>query len=270
MKRYLEAHPYADNWRLYFQVLLESTRLETRTPGDSAVLAAALVEGLREREDSLNKRPADSVIRCQAVSGYLAIAELCASSGATKDALRNLETAATLLTAGLNLAPDHIRLRCLKSRLETARAIELDQCGKLPEALSATDQAVAVAQKLVGDDPSYLYDLACALALKARLCPREAGPPIAAVAALRKAVQLGFDNVFKLKNDEHLAPIRNQEDFQKLADELAKKAAAPARGRALNPQKDHSAAQDPRAASGNPRGREAAPIPGWYGRSPAS
>jgi hypothetical protein len=46
------------------------------------------------------------------------------------------------------------------------------------------------------------------------------------VAALRKAVEFGFDNVYKLKNDEQLAPFRPLEDFQMLVRETEKKVAA--------------------------------------------
>ena len=87
---------------------------------------------------------------------------------------------------------------------------------------------MAVALKLAGEDPSYFYDLACALSLKARLSPKEPGPAADAVTALRKAVEFGFDNVYKLKNDEHLAAVRGRGDFQALVNDAEKNAAAAA------------------------------------------
>jgi hypothetical protein len=106
--------------------------------------------------------------------------------------------------------------------------------GKAGEAKAAAERAVAIAEKLARADSSYSYDLACALALQVRLDPTTPGPAAAAVTALRGAVEYGFDNVYKLKNDEHLAPIRRREDFLALIQNIEKKAAAPAGARVDN------------------------------------
>ena len=135
-----------------------------------------------------------------------------------------------MLRAGLELTPKHHRLRSQKARLETARGTALDRCGNRRGALAAVDQAVTVAEKLTAEDPSYLYDLGCALALKARLNGLSPDRPAAAVAALRKAVDFGFDNVYKLKNDQYLEPIRRREDFQGLVSDAEKKAVGPTIG----------------------------------------
>ena len=70
--------------------------------------------------------------------------------------------------------------------------------------MDAAKRAVAIAEPLAVEDSSYAYDLACALALQSRLDPAAPGPPAAAVAALRKAVETGFDNAYKLEADELL------------------------------------------------------------------
>ena len=46
---------------------------------------------------------------------------------------------------------------------------------------------------------AYFYDLACALALESRLDPTAADIARAALAALRKAVEAGFDNRYELE-----------------------------------------------------------------------
>lgn len=63
-----------------------------------------------------------------------------------------------------------------------------------------------------------------ALALQAGFSPNEPRPAAAALDALRKAVEYGFDNVYKLKNDENLAPVRQRKDFQSLVDDTESRA----------------------------------------------
>ena len=221
----------ADYSRAYFHALLELTILDGGKSGDMALAIRPLLEGLRERENELRKRPKDNITRCQCVSGHLAIAQLLASSGATSDALKSLETADALLKAGLELTPNHHQLLSQKARLETARATALVQLGKGAEAVIAAERAVSIAAKLAGETACCFYDLACALAGKTRLSPTDPRPAAAAVAALRKALDFGFDNVYKLKNDEYLAPIRGRDDFKALLHDTEKKTAALAAGR---------------------------------------
>jgi tetratricopeptide (TPR) repeat protein len=230
IEKQLAAHADATNRRIYFQVLLESTLLECSRGGATAVKIGALVDALRDHENSVRKNPENSIVRCRAVAGYLAIGQLFAASGATNAALENLNRAAELIAPGLETTPDHRRLRALESRVETARGDALYQSGKKDEASATANRALAVALKLAGEDPSYFYDLACALSLKARLNAPEPGPAVAAVAALRKAVDFGFDNVYKLRNDEYLEPIRGRVDFQRLVVDAEKKAVGTAVG----------------------------------------
>ena len=83
-------------------------------------------------------------------------------------------------------------------------------------------------EALVDEDPSFTYGLACALALQAQLDPAAAGPPAAAINALRQATNAGFDNVFKLNNDESLEPIRSRDDFHSVVEHAARNAIAAA------------------------------------------
>ncbi len=109
------------------------------------------------------------------------------------------------------------------------RGALLYRAGKTAEASAAAKDAVAVARKLAGEDSAYLYELACALALEARLSPSEPGPAAAALDALRKSVASGFDNVYRLRNDEHLAPVRQSKDFQSLVDDTESRVRAAAK-----------------------------------------
>jgi len=127
----------------------------------------------------------------------------------------------------LGANPEQPRWRSLQARIETARGFTLAATGKPIEAKAAADRAVAVAEKLAREDSSYNYDLACALALQARLDPAAPGPPAAAVAALRGAVAYGFDNVYKLNHDEHLAPVRGRQDFQDVIHLVKKSSVTP-------------------------------------------
>ncbi len=228
IKKQFEAAADPINWRIYFQVLLESTLIECSRGGDAAASARPLVENLRYQENALRAHPEDSVLRCAAVASALALYQFGAATEAPYLALEKLNHAAELIAPGLLTTPEHPRLRCLKSRLETMRGALLYRAGKTAEAATAANDAVAAARKLAGEDSSYLYDLACALALEARLYPSEPGPAAAALDALRKAVEFGFDNVYKLKNDEHLAPVRQREDFQSLLDDTERRVRASA------------------------------------------
>ena len=202
------------------KALFESTLLAGRREKDGIAQIGPLVEGLRQRENLVRKHPEDVNFRCQVVSGYLAVAQWFAESGATDDALQNVETAASLLTPGLSLFPGNLRLQALESRIELERGTGLARDGKAALAAKAAERAIVAAEKLAAADPSYLYDLACALALKVRLDPAAPGPPAAAIAALRNAVEAGFDNVYKLESDPHLVPLHSFNEFRELVTRL--------------------------------------------------
>jgi tetratricopeptide (TPR) repeat protein/tRNA A-37 threonylcarbamoyl transferase component Bud32 len=82
-----------------------------------------------------------------------------------------------------------------------------------------------IAEQLHRQEPCYLYDLACHLALAAKLSGNEGDRDAAtrAVAALRAYSAAGFDNVHKLKTDPRLDPLRGLPAFQTLVRELKDK-----------------------------------------------
>jgi eukaryotic-like serine/threonine-protein kinase len=226
MKQYVESQPDAARRRIYFQALLESTLIEFACGADTAAQVGSLLEVLRDQENFTHTHPEDSIVRCAAVECALALAQLGDAHDTPALALEKLNRAAALITPGLDITPGHPRLRSRKSRLEIMRGTQLHRAGKTDEARKAANTAVAIAEKLAAEDPSYLFELVCALALKAQLSPGDPGRPAAALAALRKAVEFGFDNIYKLNNDQHLAPLRRREDFQTLLHDVERSASA--------------------------------------------
>jgi serine/threonine-protein kinase len=90
-----------------------------------------------------------------------------------------------------------------------------------------------IAEQLSRQEPCYLYDLACHLALASTLPgpggrggvppnDNEGGSNAAgrAVAALRACGAAGFDNVHKLRTDSRLEPLRGRAELQRLVHEL--------------------------------------------------
>jgi hypothetical protein len=87
---------------------------------------------------------------------------------------------------------------------------------------SPTSAWCFLAEELSRQEPCYLYDRACYLALASTL-DRAAGlpdPAGGAVQALRDYAASGFDNPHKLRTDPALEPLRKRDDFQKLLRDL--------------------------------------------------
>ncbi len=211
---------------IHFHTVVESIRLASRT-GESLSGRPGTLRSLIKELENTPGGPVTGADRRLAAEGYLALAEVAARSGSTPDVLKELLNADRTLDAALRAAPDQPRLRSLKATIEIMRGSTLVSAGDASAAAAAARLAVAIAAKLAAEDPSYSYDLACALALQARLDPAAPGPPSAAVAALRKAVEAGFDNVYKLETAEHLAPFRSRDDFRELIRLARQKLAAP-------------------------------------------
>jgi serine/threonine-protein kinase len=187
------------------------------------------IEGLvqdlcrRTEQDPKSLWPASA-----AVSGYLTLADYSVTSASPEKALKPLDQAAALLEFSRRVSPDSLVLRCLSVRLETMRGEVLRRLDKNEAAVAAAKQAFSIGEKLADEDSAYLFDLACAHALRARLDPSAPGPPAAAVTALRAAIAEGFDNAYKLQNDDRLAPLATRSDFQALVRLVKEKTAIPA------------------------------------------
>ena len=208
-----QAVPNSGLRKINFHAAVESARLAARTGRSLSSKAASLRTLLKELEE---KTPGDQLNRAdqrRAVEGYLALAEVAASGGSLPGVMEAIDGADRTLDVLLRATPEQPRLRSLKATIEVTRASTLAEGGKRGQAAHAAGRAVAILARLALLDPSYSYDLACALALQARLDPTVPGPPSAAVAALKKAVEAGFDNIYKLNHDQYLEPIRDRDDF---------------------------------------------------------
>jgi hypothetical protein len=143
--------------------------------------------------------------------------------------------------------PEDYQLRRVWGELLALKGAGLARTGRVPAARACLGQAIGVAEELARGDgylvcppyswpscwaavagqlarqePCYLYDLACHLALASTLPGDVAGgdAPARAVAALRASGAAGFDNVHKLRTDPRLEPLRRRADFQALVREL--------------------------------------------------
>ncbi len=200
--------------KIHFHTVVESVRLAVRTGESLSSRASVLRSLLEELEAKTPGAPLSRADRRLAVAGYLSLAEVAARCGSNQEMLQVLFSAESNLDVLLRATPEQPRLRNLKATIEMTRGSAFAGAGKAGEAAAAAERAVGILKKLADEDPSYSYDLACALALQTRLDRTAPGPPSVAVAALRKAVAYGFDNVYKLNHDEHLELIRSRDDFQ--------------------------------------------------------
>ncbi len=208
-----EPAPNTSLHKIHFHAVVESVRLAARTGESLSSRASTLRTLLEELEKKTSGGALTGTDRRLAVEGYLALAEVAARRDRAPEVLEALKSADSTLDVALRATPEQPRLRSLKATIEMMRGSALGGAGKAGEAAAAAQRAVAIEEKLAALDPSYSYDLACALALQARLDPSVPGPPSAAVAALKKAVEAGFDNVYKLNHDLHLEPIRSLNGF---------------------------------------------------------
>jgi tetratricopeptide (TPR) repeat protein len=117
-------------------------------------------------------------------------------------------TRARLEHAGREFLADILARETLRHPENAAALAELahvlTRLGRLEEGLRA-DQALL---RLVPDDPTVHYNLACSLALLER--------PDQALDALERAIDLGYDDPEHLLADEDLAGLRAERRFREL------------------------------------------------------
>jgi serine/threonine-protein kinase len=213
--------------------LFLNLRLGRPTRAEQIDRIRQLVVDQRQRAES---NPQNIVACSEAVLGYLALADLSVANGSPAEALATLKQASAILDPARQRLPNLLLFRGLTVRLETMRGDVLRRLNQNEAAGAAAKQAISVAEPLAHDDPAYLYDLACAYALRTRLDPASPGPPASAMKVLKAAINEGFDNAYKLEMDDHLAPLRSRRDFRVLSEVLKKKMPMPSPGRnAPNP-----------------------------------
>src|SRR5262249_382500 len=92
------------------------------------------------------------------------------------------------------------------------RARVQSRSGRATLARASADHAVSIAQGLVDADVAYWYDLACALALRARLASSNEDAE-ASLNALRAALGNAFDNRPLLEAAPRLDGVRSRAGF---------------------------------------------------------
>ena len=98
-------------------------------------------------------------------------------------------------------------------------AVELDPCnleclirlGDIYTRQGMFEKGLAIDRRLIGicpKEPTFQYNLACSLSLLDR--------PDEAIEALRRAVDLGYDDWEHLERDEDLQKLRSRDEFQQV------------------------------------------------------
>ncbi len=115
--------------------------------------------------------------------------------------------------------------------------------GKTGEALESLGQAIAIGNRIVGENHMFAYDLACGLALAGEVTanlPADPSKPMQkssqvysdkAMAALQQAVDRGYREADWIERDPDLRSLRPRSDFQALLKTLRQKPQTPPDGR---------------------------------------
>jgi serine/threonine protein kinase len=107
--------------------------------------------------------------------------------------------------------------------------------GRFPEAANETRRAIELFEGVPNMWNLWVFELACCRAMQAGLAGKDgSGVPAAAAPAeadkamdlLHKAVAAGYQNLYDLRTDAGLEPLRQRDDFKKLLAELEAKAKA--------------------------------------------
>jgi len=123
-------------------------------------------------------------------------------------------------------------LRQVLAELLARKGEAVARTGKAMDAGQAIRQAIEIVEDLCKQEPCYLEDLARQLTL-ASTFPDNASVDHAgdrAIKALHDYIASGFDNPYKLRHDERLAPLRGRADFQAMVRELEAKVKVKAEG----------------------------------------
>jgi serine/threonine protein kinase/tetratricopeptide (TPR) repeat protein len=206
------------------RVAIEQTTPAAQIPGQQRVV--------QERLKLVDTDPGNHQARYEAAVGYVRLAELQAQAGGPMEAQSILEKAVKILEEITRAQPENFEFQRFLASAFAVRSRLQNQNGDTVSALGSAKKAVILVEgKLVRGENAYLYDLACHQALCSSLANLgKSGPnaeadryAAAAVEALQRALAAGYEDVYKLKTDSALAPLRARADFQKLLQELEAK-----------------------------------------------
>jgi hypothetical protein len=163
------------------------------------------------------------------------IAGLQRQTGQTAEALGSRRRAESIATELVRNKPDEVkRLVSWGIALATLAGLEREVNGTVsPETRAALDEVGQRLDRPTLTDAGELYNLACLYSVLSGLGPldktlpadqarqRQAAAADRAMAALRRAVAAGWNDVEQMKHDPNLDPLRARPDFQALLLDLS-------------------------------------------------
>ena len=157
-------------------------------------------------------QPDNLTLRFKAAERLLQLAELEIQNSQVAEARASLDRAFPMLKDTAKAEPENLRFRHGLARAwETLGRVQA-RAGRKTEARDAATKAVDLGDELSRIDAAYSYDLACSLSLRGAVSASQADAT-AAIAALRRAIEAGFDNAHLLRTDPRLKSLRSRPDF---------------------------------------------------------
>jgi tetratricopeptide (TPR) repeat protein len=185
------------------------------TPAERIAVQRLEVQARRSwlaRQPRFAKQPDNPALRFEVAWNLAQLADLLAQDGQMPEAKAHLDEALPVLKDLAQAEPENLCWRQGLARAWEALGRVQARSGRSAEARDAAGQAVRIAEELARLDPAYWYDLACILGLRSRVSASEADAA-KAIAALRRAIQAGFDNEYQLRTDPRWDGLRSRPDF---------------------------------------------------------
>jgi hypothetical protein len=175
-----------------------------------------IIKGLEELEKG-NLDDTDYPFRV--ALSRMRLAELHILAGSPKEALTPLTSALDILAELIVKEPEQYLFAIAQAEALGIQA-RVQRLLNDSGALESANKAVQFVEPLARKEPAYLYDLGCSRAsFSSLLDPKDKQAEVnaaAAVDALKKAVDAGYDNVYKLNTDPRLASVRSRSEFQQV------------------------------------------------------
>jgi serine/threonine-protein kinase len=203
--------PYRSGQLAQIEGLIEPLLFTARATTPAERIVAQRRE-VRVREGLAEKQKDNLALQFEVAWSRVQLAELLTSDGQVDEAGSSLAATLPLLIDLAQAEPENLRRRQGLARAFETHARVQARSGHKAEAEDAAARAVAIAEDLARKDTAYLYDLACMLSLRGVLAPSESDA-LAAIAALRRAKEAGFENEYLLRTDPRLAELRSRPDF---------------------------------------------------------
>jgi tetratricopeptide (TPR) repeat protein len=184
------------------EALLEPMILFSRAENASQRIAAQRGE-VKARRDLAGKQPDNRSLRFEVAWSVIELAELLARDDQLEEAKSSLDRALTVLLELGKAEPENLRWRQGLARVWEALGRVHARSGHKAKARDAAGRAVAIGEQVAQKDTAYLYDLACMLSLRSAFSS-SASDSAAAIAALRRAREAGFDNDYLLRTDPRI------------------------------------------------------------------